>query len=705
MNARPHGTSTEVSLEAEILALNGLLQQVTAQIPGMVFQYRVRADGSTCFPYASEGMRDILSVEPDAFRDDASSAFAHVHPDDIAALHESIAKSALTARQWCQRFRIQVGNGPLRWVQGHSTPQKQADGGCLWHGFITDVTQEVATEDNLRIAASVFENAREGIVIADAGGFITDVNPAFTRITGYTRDEVVGRSPMLLRSGHQDSAFYERMWQSIAETGSWRGEVWNRTKGGAVYPELLSVASVKNVAGQTSHLIGTFFDITDLEDQEAQLHRIAHYDPLTGLPNRHLMADRIRQAIKNTNRAGKIIALCVLGLDNLQVINDRLGFAVGDQALVAVARRVSDCMGKFDTVARRGGDEFVLLLQNLDWVEACDSVLSRLLEKVTADLTIDGQTVMVSATIGVTLFPQDNHPPEVLLRHADQARAKAKQAGANEYQLFNPEHDRLVREYRRLIEDLTVALQENQFVLHYQPKVNMAVGQVLGVEALIRWRHPERGLLAPAEFLYATTHNALAIPLGYWVLEQALKQLALWKAQGLNMPISVNLSPRLLLDEDFATCLATLLTNHPMATRSDLEIELLDSGAIVNQANATAAIHSCRALGVRVAVDDFGSGYATLSYFRHLPVDLLKIDQAFVRDMCDDAEALAIVEGSIQIAKGFNREVVAKGVETVEQGKRLIQIGCHVAQGYAIARPMAADEVPHWIESWSWHPM
>ena len=677
-----------------------LLRHVTAQVPGMVYQYRLRPDGRSCFPYASAGIRDIYGLTADAVREDAAQVFAVLHPDDRAAVESSIRASALSGQPWRQRYRVRFAGGAIRWRQGSALPEAEADGSCLWHGFVSDATADVAAEENLRLAASVFANVQEGISITDSAGLITDVNPAFTRITGYTRDEVLGRSPKILASGHQDAAFYAQMWQLLAESGAWRGEVWNRNKAGEVYPELLSIAAVKDSVGQISHYIGSFSDITHLKEREAQLDRLAHYDPLTALPNRRLLGDRLRQAIAQTRRAGKIAAICLLDLDNFKPINDRYGHAAGDAVLVEAARRLAACVREDDTVARLGGDEFVLLLLNLEWVEECDAILSRILQEVAAPIDFNEHRLGVSASIGVTLLPQDDNDADLLLRHADHALYQAKQAGRNRYHLFDAEHDRLVRDYRRLIDDLTESLHNDRFVLYYQPKVEMATGRVVGAEALIRWRHPERGLLAPAEFLYAIAGSALEIPLGAWVLNSALKQVAQWKSQGLHLPVSVNLSLRDVQHTAFAENLAQALLRHPGVVGADLEIELLESAALANIEQVASIVRSCQALGVRVALDDFGSGYSSLAYFKHLPVDVLKIDQVLVRDMRDDPEDQAIVEGIIKIAQAFNREVIAEGVENIEQGHLLLQLGCRFAQGYVIARPMPADSLAPWVEKW-----
>jgi diguanylate cyclase (GGDEF)-like protein/PAS domain S-box-containing protein len=677
-----------------------LLRHVTAQVPGMVYQYRLRPDGRSCFPYASAGIRDIYGLTADEVREDAAPVFAVQHPDDRELVVAAIQASALSGQPWRQRYRVRFADGAIRWRQGSALPEAEADGSCLWHGFVSDATADVAAEEGLRLAASVFANVQEGISITDTAGLITDVNPAFTRITGYTRDEVLGRSPKILASGHQDAAFYAQMWQSLAESGAWRGEVWNRNKAGEVYPELLSIAAVKDSVGQISHYIGSFSDITHLKEREAQLDRLAHYDPLTTLPNRRLLGDRLRQAIAQTRRAGKIAAICLLDLDNFKPINDRYGHAAGDAVLVEAARRLAACVREDDTVARLGGDEFVLLLLNLEWVEECDAILSRVLQELAAPIDFNEHRLGVSASIGVTLFPQDDNASDLLLRHADHALYQAKQAGRNRYHLFDAEHGRLVRDYRRLIDDLSESLHNDRFVLYYQPKVEMTSGRVIGAEALIRWRHPERGLLAPAQFLYAIAGSALEIPLGAWVLNSALKQVAQWKSQGWRLPVSINLSLRDLQQTAFAENLAQALARHPGVVGADLEIEMLESAALANIEQVASIVRSCQALGVRVALDDFGSGYSSLAYFKHLPVDVLKIDQVLVRDMRDDPEDRAIVEGIIKIAQAFNREVIAEGVENIEQGHLLLQLGCRFAQGYVIARPMPADSLAPWVEKW-----
>ncbi|WP_151194598.1 EAL and GGDEF domain-containing protein [Candidatus Symbiobacter mobilis] len=674
-----------------------MLRNITAQLPGMVYQFLLRPDGSACFPYASEGIAGICGLTAEDVRNDATPAFARVHPDDVPTVWRSAQVSATTGQTWRLRFRVVNDDGSMRWIDGSGTPRTEPDGSCLWHGFMTDATADIEAQNSLRLAASVFANAQEGITITDADCRILDINPAFSRITGYRREEVLGKTPKLLSSGHHDEQFYRRMWQSLHDQGTWRGEVWNRSKRGEVYPELLSIAVVKDNAGQVSHYIGSFSDITGIKEREAQLNRLAHYDPLTDLPNRRLFTDRLRQGIALTQRQGKIMAVCVIDIDRLQAINDFCGLPAGDQVLVELSRRIRACLRERDTAARLGGDAFALLLLDLKWVEECDTILRRILLDLAAAVMLDKQSASTTASMGVAMFPQDGQDPETLLRRADTALREAKKAGGAQYRLYNPEHDRLVRENRRLIEDLTQAISHDQFILHYQPRVEIATGKVTSVEAMIRWRHPERGLLMPAEFLYAMSDTELETHLGIWVLHNALGQIAQWKRHELRLPISINLSARDICHAGFPDGLAKALSQHPTVVGADLEIEVPESQALAHAEDMATVIAACHDLGVRIALDGFGMGNSPLSYFRTLPVDVLKIDQDYVRDIHQDPDDLATVDGIVKIARAFRRDVVAVGVEHPEQGQILLQLGCRYAQGYAYAMPMPADSLAQWM--------
>jgi len=438
-----------------------------------------------------------------------------------------------------------------------------------------------------------------------------------------------------------------------------------------------------------------------IQEHQSELERIAHYDTLTGIPNRRLLADRLNQELARTRRSGRTLAICYLDLDGFKPVNDQFGHDAGDLLLIEISQRLLAVSRAGDTVARLGGDEFVMLYSDLTQEQECFQALERVLASVARPFEINHQHVTVSASIGVTLFPRDNVDADTLLRHADQAMYQAKDAGKGRFHLFDAEHDRLVKANRSTIERLRLALANGEFLLHYQPKVDMVRGEVRGAEALIRWQHPVRGMLSPAEFLPLLSGTELEIAVGEWVIDTALGQIETWKAGGLKLSISVNISARHLLRPHFMEQLEQALARHPDVGAGDLELEILESTAIDDLSNAARTLAGCIAMGVRFALDDFGTGYSSLTYFRKLPIGTLKIDQSFVRGMLDDPEDLGIIESVVGLAKAFNRPVIAEGVETIEHGAMLVRMGCHLGQGYGIARPMPADALPAWVSQWS----
>jgi diguanylate cyclase (GGDEF)-like protein/PAS domain S-box-containing protein len=555
-------------------------------------------------------------------------------------------------------------------------------------------------QESLRLSASVFEHAREGILITDAERVIIDINPAFTQITGYTRDEAIGNKPDLLASGRHDTAFYAAMWREIREQGHWTGEIWDRRKNGEIYPERLSITAINSSEGVISHYLGVFSDISLIKRQEQQLQHLAQHDALTGIPNRVLLADRMRQAIAQSRRNGKLLAVCYLDLDGFKPINDTHGHEVGDRLLVEMARRMSDTLRSGDTVARLGGDEFVLLLQGLTDSEECEATLNRLLAVINLPTHVDDQSLNLSASIGVSLYPSDDQDPDTLLRHADQAMYSAKQCGRGRYTFYDIEGDRRARSHREGRQRIRQALENGEFVLHYQPQVDMRSGVVVGAEALIRWNHPERGLLSPAAFLPVIENSELDIEVGGWVLDQALDQLAAWLEAGLVLSVSINISALHIQSPGFLDKLQASLAAHPSVSPRQLELEILETAALEDLTRVSDVIRTCQHIGSDFALDDFGTGYSSLTYLKHLPVRILKIDQSFVHDMLRDPDDLAIVEGVIALAEAFGRDIIAEGVDSLEAGLLLLQLGCPIAQGYSIARPMPAAELPDWIEKW-----
>ncbi|MBK9347496.1 MAG: EAL domain-containing protein [Burkholderiales bacterium] len=568
------------------------------------------------------------------------------------------------------------------------------------------VIEKVRAEDRLQLAARVFTHAREGIVITDAQQRIVEVNAMFTQITGYSREEALGSNPRkLLQSGRHSDDFYAARKKEILDHGFWTGEVWNQRKNGEVFAEMLTISLVRDAQGAPQNYVALFTDITPMKEHQRQLEHIAHFDSLTNMPNRVLLADRLEYALTQCLRREHAVAVVYLDLDGFKAVNDLHGHGVGDTLLVTLAQRMRAVLRETDTLARIGGDEFVAVLVDLVSVQETEPVLQRLLKAASAPVDVGDLSLQVSASIGVTTYPHDKVEADLLLRHADQAMYVAKQAGKNRYHLFDVAQDAAVQSQRESLDHIRRALAQQEFVLFYQPKVNMQTGTVKGAEALVRWQHPQRGLLAPASFLPTLENHSLGVELGEWVIASALQQMARWQAQGLALPVSVNIGARQLQQTGFAARLAGLLAAQPEVAPQQLELEILETSVLEDLVQVCQTINDCQALGVRFALDDFGTGYSSLTHLRHLPAEVIKIDQSFVRDMLEDADDLAIVKGVIGLAAAFHREVIAEGVETHDHGTLLLKLGCAMAQGYAIARPMPAHALPAWVQGWQAHPV
>ena len=577
--------------------------------------------------------------------------------------------------------------------------------GQMFAANIRDISERKQSEEKLLLAANVFTFAREGILITDATGTIVKVNDAFSRITGYSREEAVGKNPNLLNSGRQNKAFYSALWRDLLDKGYWSGEIWNRHKNGAEYAELLTISAVRDLQGNTVHYVAQFTDITVIKQHQTQLEHIAHFDALTDLPNRTLLADRLQQAMAQVLRRGQKLVVVYLDLDGFKLINDRHGHEMGDKVLITLAARMKQALRETDTLARLGGDEFVAVLADLDDVTISLPMLNRLLAAVAQPVEVGALVLEVSASIGATFYPQAQElDADQLLRQADQAMYQAKLAGKNRYHVFDAEQDSSIRSHNESLERIRLALAHGEFVLHYQPKVNMRSGQVIGAEALIRWQHPERGLLSPVAFLPIIEDHPLSVSVGEWVIDQALCQVERWRAAGLVLPVSVNIAARQLQQPTFFSRLCAILAEHPQLHPGCIELEILETSALQDMAQVSQVIEDCAQIGVNFSLDDFGTGYSSLTYLKRLRVTMIKIDQSFVRDMLDDPDDMAILQGVIGLAASFKRLVIAEGVETVGHGTLLLQLGCDLAQGYGIARPMPGDNLPAWASSWRPEP-
>lgn len=527
-----------------------------------------------------------------------------------------------------------------------------------------------------------------------------DVNDTFTHITGYSKEEALGKTSRILKSGRHTVAYYADMWQMLIQKGQWSGEIWNRRKNGEVYAHMLTISAVSDNHGQIQHYVSLFTDITTMKEHQQQLEHIAHYDALTNLPNRVLLSDRLQQAMVQAGRQGKQLAVIYLDLDGFKVVNDTYGHNVGDDLLIMLAKNMKEALREGDTMARLGGDEFVAVLVDLEEHQDCEPVIERLLKAASSPIQVGDIVLQVSASIGVTFYPQEGVDADQLMRQSDQAMYLAKQSGKNRYFLFDVKQDAAVKNQRDKLDDIFRGIAQKEFVLYYQPKANMKTGEVIGVEALIRWQHPQRGLLAPADFLPIIENHPISLPLGEWVIETALLQIEQWHAQALYMPISVNISGYQLQKSNFVEQLQQLLIAHPKVNPSYLELEILETSALEDILQVSDVMRRCHMMGINFAIDDFGTGYSSLTYLKHLPAELLKIDRSFVYNMLNDPDDLAIIEGILGLAKAFRRGVIAEGVETVAHGELLLMLGCELAQGYGIAKPMPADTFALWVKNW-----
>lgn len=681
-------------IEADAQRLSDLL----AGSPSLIYALDPRTLAAL---YVGPNIRQLCGVEPgerDWWR-------AVIHPQDgpvsEAAFLRWVEGGCLAPL--VQTYRMRHRDGHWLSIEDRVRARRDPKGRVQeLIGSHTDVSDRAAAEQSLRLNASVFEHAREGIIITDVKGSILDVNPSFCRITGYAREQVFGHNPSLLKSGRQDAAFYREMWRSITEDGHWEGEIWNRRASGELYSQHTTLSVVRDPAGQPTHYVSVFTDITEKKAYESRLFQLAYYDELTGLPTRGLLTDRLRQALGRLRRSPKgALSVAFLDLDGFKEVNDRHGHALGDRLLQEVARRLQACLREGDTVARLGGDEFVVLLLDHEAQPSRDPLMQRLLHAAADPVAVEGGELGVSASIGVCVcYPGSDADADQILRQADHAMYAAKLAGKSRYHVFDSRVDERVRTTQHWRDRIAQGLQEGEFVLYYQPKVELRSGRLHGVEALIRWQHPEQGLLAPAAFLPATHGHPLELSVGRWVMGEALRQAEVWRAQGLDVPVSVNIAADHLLDPGFVDELVRLLARHPDLPHGTLELEVLESTALADLRGASGILRRCQALGVRSALDDFGTGYSSLTYLKTLPTDTLKIDQSFVRDMINDPDDLAILQGVLDLARVFRRQVVAEGVETETHGLMLLHLGCELGQGYGIARPMPAHELLGWVQRW-----
>jgi diguanylate cyclase (GGDEF)-like protein/PAS domain S-box-containing protein len=621
-----------------------------------------------------------------------------VYPQDREAVRRAWAK-VFDGGEYDLEHRLVVA-GAIRWVHAQAEPNFGTDGRLLrCVGTVQDITTRRHTEARMREALAVFEASAQGIMTTDREGVIISANPAFCRITGFPADEVVGRKPSILRSGRHDKAFYHDMWASLLADGQWEGEVWNRRKNGEIYPQWLTISTVRDDAGGVAEFVALFSDISERKEHENVIWRQANFDALTGLGNRSLLYDRLEHALLQAQRTNLRVGLLFLDLDGFKWVNDTLGHDVGDELLIEVARRLSGCVREQDTVARLGGDEFTAVVSGLRDADVLQSIGDKILNALCEPFALVGGLHHISGSVGITVYPDDGTDAQTLLRNADIAMYKSKQAGKNRLHFFAPQMQADVVMQRRTEAELREAIAQDAFVLEYQPIVDADSGQLMGAEALIRWEHPERGRLPPGEFIAVAEECGLIIPIGEWALRAAARQWAAWQT-GLaaeHLQLAVNISGIQFRDADLSALLTEVLAEHGIK-RGALMLEIGESVLIDGSDQAQARMRAIKEQGITYALDDFGTGFSSLSYLKRFPVDVVKIDRSFVRDCPGDRNNAHLVEAIINMAHSLGLKVIAEGVETEVQMNFLRELGCDQLQGFLIGRPMPAARFAELIE-------
>jgi len=566
--------------------------------------------------------------------------------------------------------------------------------GCI----LTDVTQQKLMEKSHSLAQRVVKNISEAVVFTDAQGLIVDVNDSYVNITGYDRKELIGKNPSILKSGRHDQDFYKSMWAQIKALGHWSGEVWDRRKNGEVYPKWLSIYVVTEPDGSSAGYVGIFNDLSEQKKAEKKLEDLSFYDPLTKLPNRVLFRDRLTVGISVAKRDQCQLAVLMIDLDRFKIVNDSLGHNAGDELLELIAKRFVALGRESDTVARLGGDEFAILLPELSCAEDASIVAQNFIDELQAEFKLKQHSVNIGASIGISIFPNDGMDSDALVKHAELALYKAKDKGRNNYQYFSQELQDAVFDQVALEDEMRKAISNQQFSLYYQPKISLVTRKIIGMEALVRWIHPEKGLIPPDKFIPFAEESGLIIPLGEWIIQTACREAAEWSRK-FNEPlvVAINLSPKQFQLKDLLTTIKKALSEFQLES-SCVELEITESCVMEDVEGALNTMKAFREHGLKLAIDDFGTGYSSLSYLKRFPINTLKIDQSFVRDLTVDSDDAAIVEAVISMADKLGLDVVAEGVETAAQLAFLSEKGCQSVQGYFLSRPLPTSDFESFLK-------
>ena len=628
-----------------------------------------------------------------------------LHPEDQAPYMSIYNRSFDKKDAFRIEYRLRRADGEYRWIDGQGVPQFSSDG--VFEGYLGTCT-DITDVRNSKAATDYFDIAHEMIYSTNLDGMIVDCNQRFSEITGYSRDDVIGQNVRILKSGEHDKDFYVQMWQAILNQGFWRGEIINRHQAGHHITLMTTISVVPDSQNKPKRYLAVASDISSIIEKRQHFEQLAHYDNLTGLANRLLLMDRLNHAMSGVKRRGGFIALLFIDLDGFKSINDHYGHEMGDEFLIAISHKMKEAIRDTDTLARLGGDEFIIILDELNNTHYLEVAIPRILAACNAELFLRETAIKVSASIGISLYPKENEgfdiDVEMLLAQADQAMYVAKQRGKNCYHQFDRTQDQIIITRNNSIEAIRLGISRDEFELHYQPKVNMATGEVYGFEALIRWNKNHTELLAPSKFLFIVQNHPLGIELGYWVIKSALKQLNTWNEHGLKTSISVNVDARQLMQTNFIEILAAEINKQPNFKGGSLELEILETTAIEDRLLVSKVLNRCLELGLELALDDFGTGYSSITYLRDFPVKTIKIDRSFIMGISHSEQDFNLVSHIIHMANDMGKHVIAEGIESIEQGELLLSMGCELGQGYVIAKPMPASHVLAWVKDWQSYP-
>jgi diguanylate cyclase (GGDEF)-like protein/PAS domain S-box-containing protein len=643
----------------------------------------------------SENMYRIAGQDPERFEVTRESWMELVHPDDRPELLAVSEDTIRGRRAFDIDHRVCRPDGTVLHVHERAELVRDAGGRPLkLVGTVQDITERKQAEEQLELAGKVFESSGEAIVITDSQRRIVSVNPAYTAITGYPREEVVGRT---LQDMTPDLRGWERergIWEEVERSAFWQGETWDRRRNGETYPKWLTVSAVRDKSGQVVNFIEIFSDISERKEREERVRHLAHHDFLTDLPNRMLLSDRITQAISLAQRNDAQVAVLFLDLDRFKNVNDSLGHTIGDKLLQEVARRLRACVRATDTVSRLGGDEFVILVPGVPDAGDVAVMAQKVLEVVSEPYSIESHELISSPSIGIAVYPTDGPDVEALLRNADAAMYHAKESGRKNYQFFTPDMNARAVERLSMERSLRRALERGELQLHYQPQYEIATGRIVGMEALVRWEHPDMGLVSPGRFMPFAEESGLILPIGEWVLQEACRQNRAWQEAGLpHVRVAVNISAVQFRQPGFADSVQRALAHTGLAA-CYLELEVTESVIMHDAERVTQALALLKQLGLELAIDDFGTGYSSLSYLKRFPIDRLKIDQSFVRDLTTDRDDAAITSAIIALTRNLGLKTIAEGVETREQLEFLRAHGCDEVQGFLFSRPVETDACP-----------